>query len=151
MSLTHLSDLLQPLGKHLKWVAILVRKGCRLSWLTNSALVCEPKCRGRVELRGLSQWVHLYTWSPIKLWRSNSIFKLYTDKKENRIFLTYKEIQSGPVAKSYMRKGGFLRYEEMRKYFPIYEEAGSHIWLCNCLFRQDSIEIMYGPRTKGIT
>jgi hypothetical protein len=30
-----------------------------------------------------------------------------------------------------MRKG-FLIYEEMRKYFPIYEEAVSHIWLCNC-------------------
>ncbi len=43
----------------------------------------------------------------------------------------YKEIQSGAVAKSYMRKG-FLIYEEMRKYFPIYEEAVSHIWLCIC-------------------
>ncbi len=30
-----------------------------------------------------------------------------------------------------MRKG-FLIYEEMRKCFPIYEEAVSHIWLCNC-------------------
>jgi hypothetical protein len=30
------------------------------------------------------------------------------------------------VAKSYMRKG-FLIYEEMRKYFPIYEEALSQI------------------------
>jgi hypothetical protein len=37
----------------------------------------------------------------------------YTDKKENKIFLIYKEIQSGAVAKSYMRKG-FLIYEEMR-------------------------------------
>ncbi len=27
---------------------------------------------------------------------------------------------------------GFLIYEEMRKYFPIYEEAVSYIWLCNC-------------------
>ncbi len=27
---------------------------------------------------------------------------------------------------------GFLIYEEMRKYFPIYEEAVSHVWLCNC-------------------
>ncbi len=48
--------------------------------------------------------------------------------------LIYKEIQSGGVAKSYMRKG-FLIYEEMRKYFPIYVlygEAVSHIWLCNC-------------------
>jgi len=50
----------------------------------------------------------------------------YTDKKENQIFLIYEEIQSGAVAKSYIRKG-FLVYEEMRKYFPIYEEAVSHI------------------------
>jgi hypothetical protein len=50
----------------------------------------------------------------------------YTDKKENQIFLTFKEIQRGAIAKSYMRKG-FLIYEEMRKYFPIYEEAVSHI------------------------
>ncbi len=55
----------------------------------------------------------------------------YTDKQENQIFLIYKEIQSGAVAKTYMRKG-FLIYEEMRKYFPIYEEAVSHILLCNC-------------------
>jgi hypothetical protein len=45
-----------------------------------------------------------------------------TDKKDNKIFLIYREIQSGAVAKSYMRKG-FLIFEEMRKYFPIYEEA----------------------------
>ncbi len=31
------------------------------------------------------------------------------------------------VAKSYMRKG-FLIYEEMRKYFPIYKEAVSHLY-----------------------
>ncbi len=51
----------------------------------------------------------------------------YTDKKENKIFLIYKEIQSGAVAKSYMRKG-FLIYEEMCKYFRIYGEAVSHIY-----------------------
>ncbi len=55
----------------------------------------------------------------------------HTDKKENQVFLIYKEIQSGADAKSYMRKR-FLIYEEMRKYFPIYEEAVCHIWLCNC-------------------
>ncbi len=59
------------------------------------------------------------------------MFKLNTDKKENQIFLMYKEIQSGAVVKPYMRKG-FLVYEEMRKYFHIYEEAVSHIWLWNC-------------------
>jgi hypothetical protein len=53
-------------------------------------------------------------------------FGLYTDKKENQIFLIYKEIQNGAVAKSYMRKG-YLIYEEMRKFFAIYEEAVSHI------------------------
>jgi hypothetical protein len=50
----------------------------------------------------------------------------YTDKYENQIFLIYKEIQSEAVAKSYMISG-FLIFEEMRKYFPIYEEAVSHI------------------------
>jgi hypothetical protein len=49
-----------------------------------------------------------------------------TDKKENQIFLIYKEIQSGAVAKSFIRKG-FLIYEEMRTYFPIYEEAVIYI------------------------
>ncbi len=44
--------------------------------------------------------------------------------KENQIFLINKEIQSLAVAESYMRKG-FLIYEEMRKYFHIYEEAVS--------------------------
>jgi hypothetical protein len=50
----------------------------------------------------------------------------YTGKKENQIFLIYKEIQMGAVAKSYMRKA-FLVYEEMRKYLVIYEEAVSHL------------------------
>jgi hypothetical protein len=39
----------------------------------------------------------------------------YTDKKENKIFLIYKDIQMGAVAKSYMRKG-FQIYYEIRKY-----------------------------------
>jgi hypothetical protein len=43
----------------------------------------------------------------------------YTDIKEN-------QIQSGADAKSYMRKG-FLIYEEMRKYYPMYEDAVSHV------------------------
>jgi hypothetical protein len=55
-------------------------------------------------------------------------FVKYTDKKENQLFLICKEIQNGAVAKSYMRKG-FLIYEEMRKYFPIWEEAVSHMTL----------------------
>jgi hypothetical protein len=34
----------------------------------------------------------------------------------------------GSGAKSYMRKG-FLIYEEMRQFFPIYEEAVSHTYM----------------------
>jgi hypothetical protein len=41
----------------------------------------------------------------------------HSDKKENQIFLIYKEIQSGAVAKSYMMKS-FLIYEEMRNMSP---------------------------------
>ncbi len=52
---------------------------------------------------------------------------LYTDKKEKEIFLISKEIQMGSVAKSHLRKGGFLIYEKMRKYLTIYEEAVRHI------------------------
>jgi hypothetical protein len=50
----------------------------------------------------------------------------HVTQKENKIFLIFKENQSGAVAKSYMRKG-FVIYEEMRKYFPIYKKAVSHI------------------------
>jgi hypothetical protein len=49
-----------------------------------------------------------------------------TDKTENIIFVVYKKIQMGVVAKSYIRKG-FLVYEEIRKYLVIYEEVISHI------------------------
>ncbi len=52
----------------------------------------------------------------------NVICFVCTDKKEKEIFLIYKEIQIGAVAKSNMRKG-FLVYEEMCKY----EEAVIHI------------------------
>jgi hypothetical protein len=50
----------------------------------------------------------------------------HLNQKEKKIFLIYKEIQMGAVAKSDMRKG-YLIYEEMRKYLIIYEEAFSHI------------------------
>ncbi len=39
-------------------------------WLTNSALVYEPKCGGRGELRGLSQWVRTVR---VQLWTEAQI------------------------------------------------------------------------------
>ncbi len=44
---------------------------------------------------------------------------LVTDKKENQIFLLYKEIQNGAVAKSYMTNG-LLIYGEIFVHFLIY-------------------------------
>ncbi len=57
----------------------------------------------------------------------------YTDKKEKKIFLIYREIQMGAVAKSYMRKG-FPIYEEMRKYLArrplfIYDFTTVPLWI----------------------
>jgi hypothetical protein len=46
----------------------------------------------------------------------------YTDKKENQIFLIYKEIQNGAVAKSYMTNG-LLIFGEIFEHFPTYKEA----------------------------
>jgi hypothetical protein len=51
-------------------------------------------------------YVHLHTLT------DKSILYISTEKKVNKIFHIYKEIQSGAVAKSYMRKG-LLIYEEI--------------------------------------
>jgi hypothetical protein len=49
----------------------------------------------------------------------NIFCRFIVTSNTDKIFLIYKEILSGIVAQSKMRKG-FLIYEEMRKYFPIY-------------------------------
>jgi len=65
----------------------------------------------------------------------------YSDKKENRIFLIYREIQSGAVAKSYMRKG-FLIYGEMREHFPKISSG-----MCQC-FETGSVFIWSGKSAR---
>ncbi len=50
----------------------------------------------------------------------------YTDKKENKIFLIYKEIQMGSGAKSFMRKGAskyMRKCANLRKPLVIYDYA----------------------------
>jgi hypothetical protein len=62
---------------------------------------------------------------------SNNVKEFYTDKKENQIFLIFKEIQSGEVAKSYMTNGLLILYvgnylrisSYIRKPFLIYDFA----------------------------
>jgi hypothetical protein len=43
---------------------------------------------------------------------------MFTDKKENKIFLIYKDIQKGVVEKSYMTNS-LLIYDNRTKYFSI--------------------------------
>ncbi len=55
-----------------------LQKRCRLSWLTNSALVYEPKkYRGRRSVTGSQPMSTAVHRSPNKLWGSNSIFNIY--------------------------------------------------------------------------
>ncbi len=54
-----------------------VTKRCRLSSLTNSAVVFEPKCVGRGGVAGSQPMSTAVYKSPNKFWRSNSIFNLW--------------------------------------------------------------------------
>jgi hypothetical protein len=66
---------------------------CRLSLLTNSALVYRVQMRGeggdcRASANEYS-CAHQVTWSPNKLWRSTSIFNLCTAASEALALLNY--------------------------------------------------------------
>jgi hypothetical protein len=76
----------------------------------------------------------LYCMLYLRTW-TFYIYLGYTDKKENQIFLIFKEMQSGAVAKLYMRKG-FLIHEEcanispyMRRPLVIYDFAIASFWI----------------------
>jgi hypothetical protein len=66
----------------------------------------------------------LYFLSPLRtsmfilVWGGGKGGASYTDKNENQIFLIYKEIQNGAVAKSYMTNG-LLIYGEIFAHFLI--------------------------------
>jgi hypothetical protein len=53
--------------------------GAQRDVVYNGALVYEPKSGGMGGGVGVSavEYVQLYTWSPNKLWRFNSIFNLW--------------------------------------------------------------------------
>ncbi len=79
-------------------------------------------------------WKPWLVYGMVYGWPSVSGLAVNTDKKENQIFLINKEIQNGAAAKSYMRKG-FLIYEEIWKYFFIYEFAKALFWISLSLVR----------------
>ncbi len=102
---------------------------CTVPW-PRSQTWCRilPRCR-RSGRRG--GWFPLGQCRGRPSSKTDQFWRLHTDKKENKIFLIYKEIQKGAVAKSYMRKG-FLRYEELRKYLVplvIYDIATAPFWI----------------------
>jgi hypothetical protein len=63
---------------------------------------------------GLQAYIYLgISSSAVKPWHNPAV--KHTDKKENQIFLIYKEIQNGAVAKSYMTNG-LLIFGEMAQH-----------------------------------
>jgi hypothetical protein len=63
---------------------------------------------------------------------------VHTDKKENQIFLIYKEIQSGAVAKSNLTNG-LLIYGEISKQVKTKEKMARTVW---DLYIQHFISVM---------
>ncbi len=82
-------------------------------------------------------WWTSTLWRPHQAARKQAMvvrifqYKSTLIKKKIKFSSYIRKFRSGTVAKSCIRKG-FLIYEEMCKCFPIYEEAFSHIWVCNC-------------------
>jgi hypothetical protein len=78
-----------------------------------------PSHRGSCSLPSMSLYLHYL--SPYPSPPPLTVY-LYTDKK-NKNLIIYKEIQMGSGAKSYLQymRKGFLIYEEMCKFSPIYE------------------------------
>ncbi len=65
---------MRPVAEFGYWVRQGVTKRCRLSWLTNGALVMSPNEGGGVGGLPMSTAEHM---EPNKLWRSSSIFNLW--------------------------------------------------------------------------
>ncbi len=57
-----------------------------------------------IERKPSLEYVVLFQCIPAVLWSPRTV-SAYTDKKENQIFLIWKEIQNEAVAKSYMNNG----------------------------------------------
>ncbi len=69
---------------------------------------------------------------------------LYTDKKENQIFLIYKKFHNGAVTKTYMRNG-FLLYEELRKYLrkPLVTYDFGNCSILNFLIYEENLILFF--------
>ncbi len=87
-------------------MAGFIRRSLVLGALNSFLATEKPINFHRVISRGSNSYSYMYA-----MFRTESVL-INTDKKENQIFLIYKEIQSGAVAKSYMTNS-LLIYGEM--------------------------------------
>jgi hypothetical protein len=79
------------------------KKKCGMVYIQNSAYTFYCTCASREEGRGQSIHLRLLIYTPGCVQRHSLKFNILlpvanTDKKENQIFLKYKEIQKGEVA-----------------------------------------------------
>ncbi len=93
-------------------------------------ILVKKRFQYKKDLAFLAFWVFFETKhiSSIIFWVEFRM--VYTDKKENTIFLIYKEIQEGAVAKSCMTNGLPI-CDLIFALFLIYKKALPYIWLCN--------------------
>jgi hypothetical protein len=72
------------------------------------------------------------SWSSAaKVGTRRFLVPVHTDKKENQVFLIYREIQTGAVAKSYITND-LLIYGEYFRISSYFRKPFPHLWLCNC-------------------
>ncbi len=104
-------------------------------------IIQRTKCCPRPTMKEIQFfWMFLDAWwisscTPPPPPKKNILFGYNrTDKKENLIFLIYKEIQSGAVAKSYMTNGLLIHiWGNICAFSHILGSPSSYcIWLCNC-------------------
>jgi hypothetical protein len=82
-------------------------------WRNRNDLYCDGSCKGSALLPTLS-------------------LVSYTDKKKRKFSSYIRQFRMEQLQSHIPMRKGFLICEEMRKYLTVYEEAVSHIWLCNC-------------------
>ncbi len=91
----------------------------------NPILTLPDHCSQMLTLTQRVKWART-----VCAWRTNP--RIESEERYTAYALIKKKITFSSYCMREIQSGAFAKYEEMGKYFPIYEEAVSHIWLCNC-------------------
>ncbi len=124
-----------------------------LGWpVTNSA----PRTRiwaqrlGEGGMRGFSQWVQLYTWSPNKLWRSNSDLTPYLTCGLDRltaIAKVAKVLSSKPASSDTVKSEGRQMNQRWIKYFKKWIKILA-LWCMYVYVLQHTSPTLYKPSVQ---